>query len=63
MEKEFIGKTIESTEIKKLYGYDDEFLFIRFTDGTVYGVQGREGNFTGQSLNEFPNLISVKKLS
>lgn len=56
------GKTIRRAVKVKKPNYDDEgFLLLEFTDGTDCIIEAWFGSFSGNSEEEYPTGISVRK--
>jgi len=62
--KNLKGKTIEKIWKEKISKeYDDKpFLFIKFTDGTLIKIISKYEGYTGNSEDEYPRFIEIKKL-
>lgn len=57
---ELIGKTTTNARIQKLPMHDDVgFLKLNFSDDSECTVVASFGTYTGNSLDEYPTLITV----
>lgn len=62
VEKCLEGKTIMSAVYKKAVEYDDSgFLELNMSDGTSFIVVASYGGYTGESIDEYPTDINVRK--
>ncbi len=63
--KELEGKTIVKAEIRKKKGqeqFDDEpILELTMSDGSIFEVEGTYGGYTGDSYDEYPSFVIVRK--
>ena len=69
LKQELIGKTIKSAKIKKLpkddFGseYDDKpILELEMTDGSTFEIISDYGGYTGNSQDEYPRFIRIKRV-
>ncbi len=58
--EDLVGKTITSAKVKKLKDYnDDGFLALEFSDGTAAIITSYYGEWSGDSLDEYPTHIDI----
>jgi hypothetical protein len=63
MTKELIGKKIVKAEIKGIESCDDKpYLFLTMDDGSIFKIIAEYGRYTGNSQDEYPRFIKIKKL-
>jgi len=61
--RELAGKTIEKAWTQKNPDTDDEpYLFLKMSDGSEFEVSANYGSYTGNSEDEYPRFISIKKV-
>ena len=59
---ELIGKTIKSISRRGIEGCDDiPYFDIEFTDNTKYTFEADYGGYTGDSQDEYPRFIYLKR--
>ena len=57
---ELIGKTVTNAKFQKLSKHDDAgYLLLNFSDGSECVVVASFGTYTGNSLDEYPTLITI----
>lgn len=55
-------KTIAKVQLMKKGGFDDvAWLRLEFDDGTYCFLESTYGNYTGESVDEYPTFIEIKK--
>lgn len=60
MLQELTGKTIASVKRMRDAKYDDEgYLRVSFTDGTEIVIVASYGEYTGNSIDEYPSKIGI----
>lgn len=63
MEKELVGKTIIKAIIKKISEEHDDkpILELEMDDGSIFIIEAGYGDYTGDSEDEYPRFINIKK--
>ncbi len=59
--QDLLGKTIEKIEKSQYKKFDDEFVKLIFTDGTICYLFGGFGDYSGESLDEYPTYVGMSE--
>ena len=57
---ELVGRTITNAKVQKLSKHDEAgYVVLNFSDGSECFVEASFGTYTGNSLSEYPTLITL----